>query len=157
MHIDPCKDESLLSALIDGELPAPHAAAVQRHLEGCPQCRRRLEALQHGDAMLRGLSSLEPSADFDRSFWRKVDDLQKPKTGRFWLHYWSSGWRPWVATGLAAGLAIAIFLHSTQKQQVSAEEISIAQNMELLQNYDMIDHLDMLEQLDAIETVKEHS
>jgi anti-sigma factor RsiW len=157
MRIDPCKDERLLSALIDGELPEQDMAAVQRHLAGCPQCRQRLEALQRSDAMLRGLESLTPSADFDRSFWRKVDDLQKAEAGRFRPRYWLSGWRPVLAAGLAAGLVIAVFLHGHQKQAVSAEEISIARNMELLQNYDMIDHLDMLENLDAGETVKEHS
>ena len=157
MRIDPCKDGRLLSALIDNELPAHHEAAVRRHLAGCPQCRQRLEALQRSDAMLRGLESLTPSADFDRSFWRKVDDLQQTRAGRFRLHYWLSGWRPVLATGLAAGVAFAIFLHSHQKPRVSAEEVSIAQNMELLQNYDVIDHLDMLEKLDAGETVKEHS
>ena len=157
MRIDPCKDERLLSALIDNELPAKQAAAVQRHLAGCPQCQQRLEALQRSDAMLRGLESLTPSADFDRTFWRKVDGLQKAEAGGFRLRYWLSGWRPVLAAGVAAGLAVAIFLHGHQQQRLSAEEVSIAQNMELLQNYDMIDHLDMLEKLDAGETLKEHS
>jgi anti-sigma factor RsiW len=35
-----------LSRFVDDELPAREAAVVQAHLDGCPDCRRELQALQ---------------------------------------------------------------------------------------------------------------
>jgi anti-sigma factor RsiW len=157
MTIDSCQNETFLSALMDDELPPEQKAAIRRHMESCPVCRQRYEALQQADAMVKGMKPLEPSADFDRTFWRKVADLEDRATSRSWLRTFLTGWRPVLASGLAAGIAAAIFIYTGQSKGPTAEEVFIAQNMELLQNYDVIDHLDMLEQWDAIETMKEPS
>ena len=43
----PCLDkEPMLHALLDGELDAANASALERHLEACPGCAQRLAALQ---------------------------------------------------------------------------------------------------------------
>jgi anti-sigma factor RsiW len=154
MTIDPCKDETLLSALMDDELPPVQATAIRRHMESCPVCRQRFEALQQADAMIKGMAPLEPSADFDRTFWRKVADLEDRATSHSWLRTLVTGWRPVLASGLVAGLAAAVFIYAGHGKGPTAEEVFIAQNMELLENYDVIDHLDMLEHWDAIETMK---
>ena len=157
MTIEPCNNEALLNALMDDELPPAQAEDVRRHLETCPGCRRRLERLQQTDAMIRNLAPLEPSADFDRTFWRKVADLEERRARRSWLRFLLSGWRPFLASGLAAGLAAAIFIYIGLHKRPTAEEMFMAQNMELLENYEMINQLDLLEQWDAMVSTKEPS
>lgn len=142
---------------MDGELSSEDAAAVRRHMATCPECRRGFEALLQTDAMIKGMAPVEPSADFDRTFWRKVADLDDRRAGRSWLRTLLTGWRPLLASGLAAGAAAVIFIYNARDTGPSAEEVFIAQNMELLENYDLIDQLDMLEQWDDIESMKEPS
>ncbi len=154
MTIDPCKDETLLSALMDDELPPEHCAAVRRHLETCPACQRRYTALLRTDAMVKGMAPLEPSPDFDRGFWRKIAELEDRGRGRARFRSWLAGWRPLFASGLAAAAAAVIFIYSAQDRGPTPEEVFIAQHMDLLENYDVIEHLDMLEQFDAIEAMK---
>ncbi len=152
-----CQDRALLSALLDGELSAEQAAAVHRHMTTCAACRQRYEALKQTDALIHGMAAHEPAADFDRTFWRKVAELEDRKAGRAWLLTLLTGWRPVLASGLAVGIAAAILFYSNYDKRPSPEEVAIALNMDLLQNYDVIDHLDMLEHWDAIKTLKEPS
>ncbi len=157
MTIDPCKDESLLSALIDDELPPADAAAVRLHMETCPVCQGRHAALLRADTMIKTMAPLEPSLDFDRAFWGKVADLEARRERRIWLPSWLPGWRPVLASGLAAAAAAVIFIYSGHDKGPTPEEMFIAQNMELFENYDVINQLDMLEQLDVIGAMKEPS
>jgi anti-sigma factor RsiW len=54
----PCPDkEPMLHALLDGELDAANASALEAHLKTCPGCAQRLAALQ---ALHERLSSLPP-------------------------------------------------------------------------------------------------
>jgi hypothetical protein len=53
-----------LSALLDGELDADQAAAVQAHLAGCDECRRELEVTDATRSMLRGLPFVDPPLGF---------------------------------------------------------------------------------------------
>lgn len=56
----PCPDkEPMLHALLDGELDAANASALEAHLKTCPGCARRLEALT---ALHQRLSDLPPAA-----------------------------------------------------------------------------------------------
>lgn len=158
MKIDPCKDPTLLSALMDGELSPEHAAAVRRHLDHCDACRRHYDILRQTDAMVRGMSPLTPSADFDRTFWQKAAQWDEHRPGHFWLQVLWGRWRLALAAGVAAAAAaVVIFVAIGGNKGPTPEEVFIAQNMELLENFDMIEHLDMLEHLDAVETMKEPS
>jgi anti-sigma factor RsiW len=157
MAINPCKDESVLNALADGELPPEESGIVVSHLESCPQCRQRFDAIKHADEAIKGMAGIEPSAGFDRVFWRKVADLENRKKSRFRLGALLAGWRPLLATGVAAAIAVAILIYTGQNKKMTQDEALIAQNMELLQDYDLIDQLDMLENWDDIQTVKEPS
>ena len=49
--------EADLSALLDGELDAPRAAAVQAHADACHDCARRLTALRAVDGELRRVAA----------------------------------------------------------------------------------------------------
>ena len=143
---------------MDDELPPEKAVAVRRHLETCPVCRDRYAALLETDAMVKDMAPLSPSPDFDRTFWRKIAELEDRRDSRPWRRAWLTGWRPLLVPGLAAAAAaVIIFLYTGQDKGPTPEEVFIAQNMELFENYDVIDQLDLLEQLDAVETMKEPS
>ena len=158
MKIDPCKNPALLSSLVDGELSPEQSAAVHRHMDQCAACRRQYDILRQTDAVVRKMSPLAPSADFDRSFWNKVADLDERRTDRAWLQVFWERWRPALAAGVAAAAAAAvIFVAIGGNRKPTPEEVFIARNMELLEDFDMIEHLDMLEHMDAVEAMKEPS
>jgi anti-sigma factor RsiW len=55
----PCLDkESMLHALLDGELDAANASALETHLAACPACAQRLETLK---ALHERLAALPPT------------------------------------------------------------------------------------------------
>lgn len=153
---DPCPQEPLLSAYLDGELRDVQADELKRHLAGCPGCRRSLETLKRSDVLIRDLPPLEPSAQFDRTFWKRVESLESESRYRLWACYIFRGWRP-VWAGAIAGLAVAVMIYFGSTDPLSPEEVFIAENMELLEDYDMIGQLEMLEHLDATEAMKELS
>jgi len=151
-----CKVDALLSAYLDGELPARQSAEVERHLADCEACRRSLQALQHTDTHLRGMAAPEPSADFDRRFWQKVAAVEKETQRSPWSGFWLKGWRPILAGGLA-GLVAAVIIYHHGRQALGPEELFIAEHMEFLKNYELLGNLEMLEQWDAMESMKEQS
>ncbi|MGD9367756.1 MAG: zf-HC2 domain-containing protein [Desulfobacteraceae bacterium] len=151
----PCKEEVLLSAYLDGELPGPQSDAVARHLESCPRCRQTLASLKHTDEMVRGLPPLEPSARFDRTFWQQVGTLEKRQKRYAWLRYLFSGWRPVLAGGLAGIVAVVIYISGNKA--LSPEEMFIAEHMELLEDFDMIGNLEMLEHWESIEAMRDQT
>ena len=156
MNKNPCKNEALLSALLDGELSATHEAAVRRHLETCPLCQQRLEALQRTDESIQHMAQIEPSADFDPTFWHRIDELGEQETHGARVFSRIFGRWPALATGLTAACLASLLIYIGRgEEHLTLEEVFIAQNMELFQDYDMIDHLDMLEQWDMIENMKE--
>ena len=157
MKIDPCKDESLISALIDGELPQGLEEAICRHMEDCPKCRQRFEDLNKTDEMIRDMETMEPSADFERTFWRKVDALEDHKKVSSRLISLLTGRRPLLVAGAIAAFMAIFFIYTVHHGRLTSEEIFIAQNMELLQDYDLIENLEMLEQWDIIEAMEEPS
>jgi anti-sigma factor RsiW len=53
-----------LSALLDGALGADEGGAVERHLDGCADCRRELERLRGTVALLRRLEPARAPAGF---------------------------------------------------------------------------------------------
>jgi anti-sigma factor RsiW len=155
---NPCKQEPLLNAYLDGELTEAQAAELKRHLADCPGCRRTLETLRHADALVRDLPPLAPSEAFDRTFWEKVDALETGSRYRIWAGQIFRGWRPvWAA--VLTGIAVAALIHFGRTDALTTEEVFIAQHIELLEDYDVISQLDMLEEFDAAGsgTVKETS
>ncbi len=155
--IDPCKDETFLTALMDDVLSDAEASAVHRHVAHCPQCRQKLAQLKEADAMLRGLPSMEASADFEPAFWRKVAAEQEKRERRSWARYLLSGWRPVLTGGLAAGLVAGILLLTHPGKSLSPEELFIAEHVELLNDYDVINHLDLLEQWEVLQIMEDQS
>ena len=58
--------ETMVDAYVDGELTASESAEFERALEGCPDCRRRLEAARAMSGLLRELPA-EPAPDLLRA------------------------------------------------------------------------------------------
>lgn len=58
--------EAMVDAYVDGELTATESAAFERALEGCPDCRQRLEAARAMSSLLRDLPA-EPAPDLLRA------------------------------------------------------------------------------------------
>jgi anti-sigma factor RsiW len=58
--------DAMVDAYVDGELPATDSAAFELALEGCPGCRRRLEAARTMSGLLRELPT-EPAPDLLRA------------------------------------------------------------------------------------------
>jgi anti-sigma factor RsiW len=154
---NPCQDESTLSAYMDGALSEHHAQSIRRHIADCERCRQRLADLKAADAMIQGLKVHEPSADFERTFWRKVEHLQMRDSDRRWTRWLYPVWRPALATGLAVGLAMAVFILNGLDNGVDIEDRFIAEHIELLGDYDLLQNLEILENWDAIDAMKELS
>jgi anti-sigma factor RsiW len=94
---DPCNTAHLISALMDGELPEIEANRLRRHIRACTACSANLEALVQNDALIRKLPEIEPSEQFDRTFWSTVEAIDRQREKRSWWRFWLSGWRPVAA------------------------------------------------------------
>jgi anti-sigma factor RsiW len=154
---DPCNTAHLISALLDGELPEAEANRLRLHIRACTACSAYLEALVQNDALIRELPEIEPSEQFDRTFWSNVEAIDRQHEKPSWWRFWLSGWRPVAVGALAGAMAAALFFNAGMDRQLSPEEIFLAENVELLEAFDLIDNLDMLEHWDAIELMEERS
>lgn len=54
--------EAMVDAYVDGELPPSECLAFERALDGCPQCRQRLDTARRLSALVRELP-IEPAPD----------------------------------------------------------------------------------------------
>lgn len=61
----------LVSALVDGELHGPDAAAAHRHLSGCDQCRDEYTATEAVARTVRGLPPVDPRFGFYERLTRR--------------------------------------------------------------------------------------
>jgi anti-sigma factor RsiW len=152
-----CRNEALLSAFLDGELDNARMQQIRSHLDSCAPCRERLAALVATDKMIQAADGIEPSADFERIFWRTVSELEQRPAPFAWKRWLQPGWRPAIAIGLAAGILFGIMMLTGPRQDMSLEEMFLADNIEFLEEYDVIRHLDILENWDALEAMKERS
>ncbi len=78
-----------LSGLMDNVLDGDESMLVRRHLEDCPDCREYLEGLRKADALVQGLSSIDPSPTFTARLMSAA--ISKPVVAgqeafSFWSH-----------------------------------------------------------------------
>jgi len=96
-----------LSALIDAELDDGRAAEVRAHVESCPHCTRRLEALSGVDLALGELPIPEVSEDLSRRLEARLAPaapvVLRPRQS---VRRARRGWR--VAGALAAAAAVGL-------------------------------------------------
>ncbi len=151
-----CEYQALLSAFIDSELSLEEAAKVQSHLETCKYCRSQWQALENTDKFLQKLEEIEPTRDFETTFWEKVDDIEDKKRKWSFLNILFSGWRPYAATAAVLVFVIALML-SFRSSGYTPEDMIIADHLELFQDLEVIDRLDLLENIDIIMMLEEKS
>jgi anti-sigma factor RsiW len=84
-----CEFSGKLIAWLDHELPAEEAAEVERHLEGCSECRSGLDVYKR----VSGEFNAYCNAEFSMGVRRKV-----------------SGWVPAVSSAGAVAALVALFL-----------------------------------------------
>jgi hypothetical protein len=70
-----CPDPEILSVYFDGELPAPWKEEMARHLESCPDCRRRYDRYQRSLAFLFNDGKTFPAPAVQERVWQKVRTL----------------------------------------------------------------------------------
>lgn len=74
-----CAPPELLSAYLDGELPAERERAVEEHLAGCSGCRAELDGLRSVVERLRRLDRAAPPPVLGRSVARRVALESRPR------------------------------------------------------------------------------
>lgn len=115
-----------LSAYIDGELPPNERAQVERHLETCEDCRRRLAGLRTVVTLVRSSEPISAPEGFRAHVRARVEQMGHGQTTRRWSVIPLS----WRLIGAAAAVAIigifAVSLVRTERP-VAMREID-AQN-----------------------------
>ena len=87
----------LMNRELDEALTAEESAALQAHLDACPDCRETWRQLHELDALLQE-SELEPPAALHDGVMRAIRQEQKRKPRRAWL--------PAAAIAAAAALVL---------------------------------------------------
>jgi len=104
--------------LREGELPDE-----SRHLDGCNECRARLEALRDLLGTVDDDAIPEPRADYEEHVWRHVSWRMQPSRKRLWL----------MSAAAAALLIIGFFAGriTTAKAPFDAGKPAVAERKEL--------------------------
>jgi hypothetical protein len=89
-----------LSAFVDGDLPSVDLANVRRHLDECPACARRTDALAALARAARTLDAPEPPA----TLWSAIEGALEERP------WWQLGWRAFGVGALAGAAAVALVL-----------------------------------------------
>ncbi len=132
-------EETVLLAYSSCKLDPPRAAALERHLGSCPECRDFVARQQAVWQALDAWQAPAAAADFDRRLYRRIE--QEPERG----------WRQWVLrpalpVAAAACLAIAVGLSldrppapqpvSPQVRNLEAEQVEHAlDDMKMLSDF----------------------
>lgn len=145
-----CSYQHFLSALIDNELPEYRAKEILEHIETCERCRNEVALMRQIENTMKDVPEIEPSTDFERSFWKKIDAIEDKKKRWSISNLSFLNYRPYAAATLMA-LLIAGFVFFYKSNQMSkAEEIIIAEHLELLKDFQTIEHMDLLENWEEI-------
>ena len=79
----------LMNRELDEALTAEESAALQAHLDACPDCRETWRQLHELDALLQE-SELEPPAALHDGVMREIRQEQKKKPRRAWVScFWN--------------------------------------------------------------------
>ncbi len=154
----PCLYKKMVPAYADKLLSAKKMALMEPHIAKCAICRQELEDIQLTEKLLKDLPEIEPSRDFSRTFWQKVDAIEATKNKWSLANLFSSGWRPYLAPSVAFALLLLVFtFYRPVSIQPETEDIIIAEHIEFLDNYYIVDNLELLENWDIIENLEERS
>lgn len=112
-----CPDSDLWSALIDGEVPSPWKEKMERHLDACPDCQKRMDRYRKVNSIMNSripsLSKERLEASYVRLFAKRAQAIamsQSPRVIKPQL--WTNASIRFTVPAFAAVLAAAIFLPS---------------------------------------------
>lgn len=152
-----CNVKKMVTLLVDGELSRKDREFVTRHLKECGICQKEYDALKSMDNLLLDLAPVEPSRDFSRKFWQKVDAMEQKKSQWRILQDFALYWRPALAT--AAGVAVIAAgslmlyksgLHPSGSPAPGPADMLLAGNINLYRDFDMINNLELFEHWEEI-------
>jgi anti-sigma-K factor RskA len=81
--------EELLGPYLLGELSVEEERELERHLEGCPECRHQLDRVRQTHDLLRQLATYEPPTELEDQVLAQVRDEMPARS--------SSGWWLWAS------------------------------------------------------------
>jgi len=112
--MDCTQSRALMSPYIDGELAADRAAALERHLEGCAQCRAAYEIERRMSSAVRDQGERFKAPAHLKA--RIMSEIERNAQSGGWrdLRYFATGWNP---AALAASIVLAAVLGSAATMQ----------------------------------------
>ena len=141
--MSPCPDrELMLQALLDGELDAANALAVETHLKTCPGCGAYSRTLQ---ALRERLADPELSPPAPDRLRARVEDMiareSRPRVAargpaRRWIERLSAGW---TAAGAMGAVAATLLIVQLTPVSASLEDQLVASHVRSLQASHLID------------------
>jgi len=125
-----CPEPSRLSAYHDGELSPEARSAVERHVQGCPECLTELERLRELSRQVATVPRPEIPAAARRRLHEAVERLGSASIFRFWRLLPEATMQRLAGAMAAAAAAVLIFcLVGLSRQEASAA--SPAEGMQL--------------------------
>jgi anti-sigma factor RsiW len=158
--IKKCSFAKKLSSYVDGELATKESELIRRHLQSCSFCQNELNRLESVDRMISGIRNIEPSYQFDPSFWRKIHSLKETKR-KTWSFNDIILWG--VKPALTGAVVVALIATATMiyvdkfTQRGNPPEIALVEDFEFYSDLDIVSQLDLLENWDEIMTIRERS
>jgi len=124
-----------LSLLASDDLIGSERRRVERHLIGCPECRRQRVSAQRAYEVLQFAAEESPSRPDAPSLWpalaRQIQESRRPAGISAWLS--TLGLAPfrlrlWPAVGLGLSLAMALGLTAAARRQTAHFRTQMATN-----------------------------
>ncbi|MBN2339729.1 MAG: zf-HC2 domain-containing protein [Acidobacteria bacterium] len=143
-----------LKALMEGELPADEARETRRHLLSCPSCSAGLSPEEWVEILPGMEEEVEPSSDFAREFYRKLDRRREAGRTRRWSIPWGRPMRLAGAGALVLAVLMGVMLVRLpwDGRTVSgpAVEPGMEETVAILKDMGVLHHLDLLEDFETI-------
>lgn len=143
-----------LTAYIDGELTELESKRIEEALRADPELAALERQLRSTIKAVGAMPAPAPSRDLRRAVLNRLDE--KTRTERLRAFFTLPRLLPAAGLAAAAAVAVALIRGQTEKPQLDAETLFIAQNMEVLEDLDVIglenpDDLDVVANLHQLE------
>lgn len=142
-----CPHCDLLDPFMDGELPEDQIRFIEHHLSICRICTAELHSLQTLKGLLHELDDVPVSMDYDRNFWKKVDQYEGKRLPVLFRGWFARRWRFGIAPLLATFILVIGVTLVRNTQNIPVNDTLLMEQLDLYQDYDVVNNLDALEQL----------